>query len=179
MKLDDDIHNYYEHLVLERIAKLGLDKTKTADYLADLCCLALNQVPPRYIRFEVDMAFYLPQSERRQMEMNVEYAISKALRFLNDAEKNEKPHGPDSEDTESMNMETEASVNLAAEDLKNDQCNSIVVIVSALLSELTLSELALVGETKDVDSKELKTKKLTVKYWGEVWVAGLQPHPGT
>jgi hypothetical protein len=120
MKLDDDIHNYYEHLVLERIAKLGLDKTKTADYLADLCCLALNQVPPRYIRFEVDMAFYLPQSERRQMEMNVEYAISKALRFLNDAEKNEKPQGPDSDDSESINIETEASVNLAAEDLKND-----------------------------------------------------------
>ena len=28
MKLDDDIHNYYEHLVLERISKLGIDKTK-------------------------------------------------------------------------------------------------------------------------------------------------------
>ena len=82
MKLDDDIHNYYEHLVLERIAHLGLDRTKSADYLADLCCLALNQVPPRYIRYEVDMAFYLPQSERQQMEMNVEYAIDKAIKFL-------------------------------------------------------------------------------------------------
>ena len=57
MKLDDDIHNYYEHLVLERITQLGLDQTKSTDYLADLCCLALNQVPPRYIRYEVDMAF--------------------------------------------------------------------------------------------------------------------------
>ena len=71
MKLDDDIHNYYEHLVLERVSQLGLEKSKSADYLADLCCLALNQVPPRYIRYEVDMAFYLPQSERQQMEMNV------------------------------------------------------------------------------------------------------------
>lgn len=88
MKLDDDIHNYYEHLVLERIAKLKLDQTKNADYLADLCCLALNQVPPRYIRYEVDMAFYLPQSERKQMEMNVEHAISKALKYLDEAEKN-------------------------------------------------------------------------------------------
>ena len=82
MKLDDDIHNYYEHLVLERINKLGLDGSKSPDYLADLCCLALNQVPPRYIRYEVDMAFYLPQSERNQMEMNVEYAIEKAIKFL-------------------------------------------------------------------------------------------------
>ncbi|MEW9797483.1 late competence development ComFB family protein [Alteromonas sp. CYL-A6] len=82
MKLDDDIHNYYEHLVIERISELELDKTKSADYIADLCCLALNQVPPRYIRFEVDMAFYLPQSERKQMEMNVEHAVAKAMKYL-------------------------------------------------------------------------------------------------
>ena len=85
MKLDSDIHNYYEHLVTERITELGLDKTKPADYLADLCCLALNQVPPRYIRYEVDMAFYLPQSERNQMEMNVEHAVDKAIRYLDHA----------------------------------------------------------------------------------------------
>ena len=90
MKLDDDIHNYYEHLVLERINKLGLDGSKSPDYLADLCCLALNQVPPRYIRYEVDMAFYLRQSERNQMEMNVEHAISKAIKYLDETEKNKE-----------------------------------------------------------------------------------------
>lgn len=87
MKLDDDIHNYYEHLVLEQITKRNLDKNKSPDYLADLCCLVLNQVPPRYIRYEVDMAFYLPASERQQMEMNVEHAIEKALKFLDQNEK--------------------------------------------------------------------------------------------
>ncbi|GAB5380232.1 MAG: late competence development ComFB family protein [Aliiglaciecola sp.] len=90
MKLDDDIHNYYEHLILERIEKLDLNASKSNDYIADLCCLALNQVPPRYIRYEVDMSFYLPQSERQQMEMNVENAISKAMRFL-DEPKGKKP----------------------------------------------------------------------------------------
>ena len=85
MKLDDDIHNYYEHLVLLRLSELELDKTKSSDYLADICCLALNQVPPRYIRFEVDMAFYLPQSERQQMEMNVEHAVDKAIKYLDQA----------------------------------------------------------------------------------------------
>ncbi|NDV91849.1 competence protein ComFB [Alteromonas sp. 345S023] len=84
MKLDSDIHNYYEHLVLERIAELQLDKENSPDYLADICCLALNQVPPRYIRYEVDMAFYLPQSERNQMEMNVAHAVDKAIKFLKD-----------------------------------------------------------------------------------------------
>ncbi len=82
MKLDDDIHNYYEHLIVERIQELQLEKSKDADYLADLCCLALNQVPPRYIRYEVDMAFYLPQNEKQQMQMNVNNAIEKAMRFL-------------------------------------------------------------------------------------------------
>jgi len=82
MKLDDDIHNYYEHLVLERIQNLGLNKDKDEDYLADLCCLALNQIPPRYIRFEVDMSFYLAQSERQQMEMNAVNAVSQAISFL-------------------------------------------------------------------------------------------------
>ncbi|AEP30407.1 late competence development ComFB family protein [Brumicola nitratireducens] len=82
MKLDDDIHNYYEHLVLEKIEALGLNQNKTADYLADLTCLVLNQLPPRYIRFEVDMAFYLPQSERRQMEMNVSHSVNNACKYL-------------------------------------------------------------------------------------------------
>lgn len=83
MKLDDDVHNYYEHLILEHIQRHGLDKDKDNDYLADLCCMALNEVPPRYIRYEVDMAFYLPQSERMQMEMNVKNALEKAVNFLN------------------------------------------------------------------------------------------------
>ena len=82
MKLDDDIHNYYEHLVLERIEFLGLNKTKSEDYIADLCCLALNQIPPRYIRFEVDMSFYLPQSERQQMQMNAVNAVKQGIEYL-------------------------------------------------------------------------------------------------
>ena len=87
MKLDDDIHNYYEHLILERIEILGLNSTKSEDYIADLCCLALNQVPPRYIRYEVDMAFYLPQNERHEMEMNAVNSIDKAIKFLDEHKK--------------------------------------------------------------------------------------------
>ena len=84
MKLDDDIHNYYEHLVVERLQQLGLEKSRSSDYLADLCCLALNQLPPRYIRYEVDMAFYLPQNEKQQMQMNVNSTIEKGMRYLDE-----------------------------------------------------------------------------------------------
>jgi hypothetical protein len=84
MKLDDDIHNYYEHLVLDRIESLGVNAGRDSDYIADLCCLALNQLPPRYIRYEVDMSFYLPQNERHEMELNVSEAVSKAIKFLDE-----------------------------------------------------------------------------------------------
>jgi hypothetical protein len=87
MKLDDDIHNYYEHLVLEQIEGLELNKIKSEDYLADLCCLALNQLPTRYIRYEVDMAFYLPQSERKQMEMNAINAVKHGMTYLDNTDK--------------------------------------------------------------------------------------------
>jgi hypothetical protein len=68
-------------LVLDRIETLGLNKSKSEAYLADLFCLELNQISPQYIRFEVDMTFYLPQSERQQMEMNAVSAVSQATRF--------------------------------------------------------------------------------------------------
>ena len=83
MKLDDDIHNYYEHMVVEYIRTLDAVKGKENDYLADLTCLALNQLTPRYIRYEVDMAFFLANSERQQMHMNVINAVQSGIDFLN------------------------------------------------------------------------------------------------
>lgn len=50
-----------------------------AELLADVACVALNRLPPRYIRHEVDFAFYLSERERgesdRQMMESVEYAF--------------------------------------------------------------------------------------------------------
>ncbi|MDP4944305.1 late competence development ComFB family protein [Alishewanella sp. SMS8] len=82
MTLDNDIHNFYEKLLLDHIVELGLDQEKDSEYLADLCCISLNLLPPRYIRYEVDMSFYMPQSERFEMQMKVKEAISRARNFL-------------------------------------------------------------------------------------------------
>lgn len=82
MKLDDDIHNYYEKLLLDHLVELRLDDEYDTEYLADLCCIVLNQLPPKYIRYEVDMAFYLPQTERFEMVMKVREAVAKAKAFL-------------------------------------------------------------------------------------------------
>jgi hypothetical protein len=82
MKISDDIHNYYEKLVVQHFSSLKLDEKYDADFMADLTCMVLNQLPTRYIRHEVDMAFYLPASERFEMESKVKFAISKALEFM-------------------------------------------------------------------------------------------------
>jgi Late competence development protein ComFB len=50
-----------------------------AELLADVACVALNRLAPRYIRHQVDFLFYLSERERaeseRQMQESVEYAF--------------------------------------------------------------------------------------------------------
>lgn len=82
MKISDDIHNYYEKLVVQHFAKAKFDDKYNIDFIADLTCLVLNQLPTRYIRHEVDMAFYLPPSERFEMESKVKKSIEDALEFM-------------------------------------------------------------------------------------------------
>ena len=49
------------------------------ELLADVACVALNRLPPRYIRHEVDFVFYLSDRERgesdRLLHDTVEYAF--------------------------------------------------------------------------------------------------------
>jgi hypothetical protein len=82
MNISDDIYNYYEKLVMHYFTLSKFDEKFDDDFLADLTCVVLNQLPTRYIRHEVDMAFYLPASERFEMEDKVKKAISKALEFM-------------------------------------------------------------------------------------------------
>ncbi len=79
MRLDDDIHNFYEKIVLEEIEKRKLNERYNDDVMADFCCTVLNQLPPRYIRYDVDMAFYLTQTDRLDMQQRVEVAINFAI----------------------------------------------------------------------------------------------------
>ena len=67
---------------MQHFASAKFDEKYDIDFIADLTCVVLNQLPTRYIRHEVDMAFYLPPSERFEMENKVKEAISKALEFM-------------------------------------------------------------------------------------------------
>ncbi len=82
MQLDLDIHNFYEHLVIEHLESNNLTRDYDQEFLADLCCLALSQLPARYIRHDIDMAFYLGQAERAKMSNQVNIAIEQSLNYL-------------------------------------------------------------------------------------------------
>jgi len=75
----DNVHNFYEKIVYDRVlSKIG-KKSINTDFLEDVCCVALNHLPPRYIRFDVDMIFYLSPVERLEIENKVDEAIDNAV----------------------------------------------------------------------------------------------------
>lgn len=79
----DSIHNYYQQLVFEQIERVLSDEDlNDIDYIADIACVALNHLPPKYIRHNVDMAFYLSIDERNDMENKVVKAVEEAIRFV-------------------------------------------------------------------------------------------------
>lgn len=100
----DSIHNYYEHLVLEEIVKHSDRAHQDVDYLADVACVALNRLPPRYIRHDVDMTFFMSPQEMAEMEDKVTAAVKAAIVYVdsrelgtNSRELGTNSHEPDTE----------------------------------------------------------------------------------
>ncbi len=52
------------------------------ELLADVACVALNRLPPRYIRHEVDYVFYLSERERADNERQIADAVEYAFGFV-------------------------------------------------------------------------------------------------
>lgn len=82
MHLGDDIRNYYEQLVVDYFQAQELYLRYDEDFMADLCCLVLNRLPPRYIRNAVDMAFFLSSQERAEMDKRVADTVDESLKLL-------------------------------------------------------------------------------------------------
>ncbi|MDH3210058.1 MAG: late competence development ComFB family protein [Burkholderiaceae bacterium] len=80
----ESVNNYYERPVFEAIANIAPRFADSAqpESLADVACVALNRLPPRYIRHEADMAFYLTDVERADIERAVDEAVSYAFQFV-------------------------------------------------------------------------------------------------
>ena len=52
------------------------------DMLADIACVALNRLPPRYIRHDVDFAFFQTDRERSDTERSIAEAVEFAFGFV-------------------------------------------------------------------------------------------------
>lgn len=78
------IHNYFEHMVFDYIDKHVVTDSseRPDDYYLDIACVALNKLPTRYVRYEVDMAFYLHSEERAKMQDAVTEAVKEARVYI-------------------------------------------------------------------------------------------------
>jgi len=79
----DSIHNYYEPLVNAAMTKaMESGETLDSDALEDAACIALNQLPARYVRHTVDMVYYMTPEEREKIETEVAQAVKKAFELV-------------------------------------------------------------------------------------------------
>ena len=81
----EQVHNYYERLVFEEVARRSAEPVHqgfTADMLADVACLALNRLPVRYVRHDVDMMFYMTEQERRTIELSLQEVLDFSFAFV-------------------------------------------------------------------------------------------------
>ena len=84
MKVDfDTIHNHHERAVTEAVRSFAAAYPHLdGELLSDIACVALNRLPPRYIRHEVDLAFYLTEKERAEVGRAVDEAVQFAFEFV-------------------------------------------------------------------------------------------------
>lgn len=79
----EQVHNYYERLVFEEVAsRAAANPDFTPDMLADVACVALNRLPVRYVRHDVDLMFYLTEGERHAIEQAMSETMEFAFGFV-------------------------------------------------------------------------------------------------
>lgn len=77
----DNILNYYEKLVFDEILRYQEREGVSHEehVLEDVACVALNDLPARYVRHSVDIMFYLTGTERETMAEMVTQAVKEAF----------------------------------------------------------------------------------------------------
>lgn len=81
----EQVHNYYERLVFEEVARRADSFPEfNNDMLGDVACVALNRLPARYVRHDVDLMFYLTEQERHTIETALDDVLKFAFGFVNE-----------------------------------------------------------------------------------------------
>jgi len=92
---DGAIHNYYERLVYEQLARATDSSQQEANFVADVACVALNRLPPRYVRYDVDMSFFLSPLEYDEMLDKVAEAVNFALDYVEHKNREKQEKNPE------------------------------------------------------------------------------------
>lgn len=79
----ESVQNHYEQPVLAAVSALAVRYPGLRqELLPDVACVALNRLPPRYIRHAVDLAFYMTDKERMDNERSIDDAVRHAFEFV-------------------------------------------------------------------------------------------------
>jgi hypothetical protein len=111
-----NVHNYYERLVTESILKTDARAISDPDFLADVSCVALNHLPPRYIRHDVDMSFFMSPVEREETENKVQTAVDYAIVFVKQHEEDQQEVTPDDIIIDALDSEEDMETAIAEEE---------------------------------------------------------------
>jgi Late competence development protein ComFB len=79
------VRNHHEQAVFRCVIETAPQFPGVAhkpELMLDVACVALNRLPPRYIRFEADFAFFLSERERADSELAVSEAVEFAFGFI-------------------------------------------------------------------------------------------------
>lgn len=79
------IHNHHERAVFAAVQAMAENfphLRENSDMMADIACVALNRLPPRYIRHDVDFAFFQTDRERSDAERAIAEAVEFAFGFV-------------------------------------------------------------------------------------------------
>lgn len=85
------VHNYYERLVFEQLRRASDRAASDANFMADVACVALNHLPPRYVRHDVDMTFFLSPTEHEEILNKVAKAVNDAVVYVEARAQRESP----------------------------------------------------------------------------------------
>lgn len=79
------IRNHHEQAVFDAVLQ-GAARYPAlqgdSELLADVACVALNRLPPRYIRHSVDLSFYQGERERLASDQALRDAVEYAFGFV-------------------------------------------------------------------------------------------------
>ena len=80
----DNIHNYYETMVITRLNDMVKAEFIKSDpqFLEDVACVALNQLPARYIKHDIDMLYFMTIDEREKIEYDIHRAVNAAIEYV-------------------------------------------------------------------------------------------------